>query len=358
MKNTRTLLILSVLIAIVAAASGIVGNIATTVLPDSWKPFLWIAWPVFGLFLLLSIWLLVQQGLAQEEPQRSPEPPQSINLQKADIIYNAPMGTINVYPEGHRQTLSPQPLQLPPPPPDFVGRREEIETLLIGLTSESGIAISGLTGMGGVGKTVLGLKIAHQLKVRYPDAWLFIDLKGTSRNPLSPREVMKFIINSFDLGANLDKLDESELTGLYQSTLSKKKVLLFLDNARDAAQIASLIPPSTCLTLITSRLHFLIPGLHSLQLDVLKAQEAVELLLTICPRIGEDAQTIANLCGYLPIALRLAGGFLQIHSDWSPKDYASRLTDRAKRMSLLKLEGSDIDIEFNFRIKLPTTYRR
>src|SRR5258706_3788541 len=240
--------------------------------------------------------------------------------------------------------------QLPEPPPDFVGRKNEIQLLLDQLTKGQGIAISGLSGMAGIGKTALGLAIAHRLKATYSDAQLFIDLKGTGHHPLQASDVMKFVIYSFNPSADLTNISEAYLQAVYQSTLSGKKVLLFLDNAHDASHITPLLPPSSCCLIITSRWRLALPGLQSLRLDVFETKDALEFLMSLCSRIDKHAEKIADLCGYLPIALRMAGTFLQTHDDWPITNYIEKLSDKPMRLQSLQIEVSDSPIEAAFEM--------
>src|SRR6185437_1189379 len=99
---------------------------------------------------------------------------------------------------------------------------------------------------------------------------------------------------------------ENELRALYLSVLEGQRAVLLMDNAAGAAQVELLIPPSSCVLLVTSRRHFTLPGLAAKNLDAMNVADARSLLLTIAPRIGEAADEIAKLCGYLPLALRLA----------------------------------------------------
>jgi tetratricopeptide (TPR) repeat protein len=242
--------------------------------------------------------------------------------------------------------------QLPQPPTDFTGRKKEFKSILTSIHKKRGIAISGLTGMGGVGKTALGLVIAHELAREYSDAQFFIDLRGTGKRAIKPVEVMRYVIQGFNPKADLTNASESELAGTYQSTLSNKKVILFLDNVRDSSQVTPLIPPSTCCVLITSRWQFAVPGLLALRLDVLNEKDSVQLLTEICPRLDkQSSRQIASLCGYLPIALRLAGGFLQVHSDWSPAEYIAQLSKKNEKLKALHFEGSDLKTLFNLSYK-------
>jgi hypothetical protein len=89
--------------------------------------------------------------------------------------------------------------QLPPAPADFINRPEELTELRAAFGDGKRAAISGLTGMGGIGKTVLGLVVAHELAKDYPDAQIFLDLKGTTA-PLTPADAMRHVIHSCRAG--------------------------------------------------------------------------------------------------------------------------------------------------------------
>ncbi|HMR98126.1 MAG TPA: hypothetical protein PKE62_02640 [Anaerolineales bacterium] len=109
--------------------------------------------------------------------------------------------------------------QLPPPPADFTGREQLITDLLKDFESHKGATISGLTGMGGIGKTALGLAVASQLKEKYPDAQIFLDLKGTSLTPLTATDVMRHVILSFEPSKGTIELNSDELIATYYSVL-------------------------------------------------------------------------------------------------------------------------------------------
>src|SRR5262245_29515969 len=134
--------------------------------------------------------------------------------------------------------------QLPSPPRDFTGREAEIAELLAALEG-GGVTISGLQGLGGLGKTALALKLAERLKGRYPDAQFYIDLRGTGPESLSVADALTRVIHAYHPTAKLPE-SESELRGVYLSVLHDQRALLLMDNAKDEWQVEPLIPPAGC----------------------------------------------------------------------------------------------------------------
>lgn len=217
--------------------------------------------------------------------------------------------------------------QLPAPPADFTGRAEDLSALKSALTGGGTGAIFGLQGMGGVGKTTLALKLAGDLERLYPDAQLYLDLKGVDPQPLSTTQAMAHVVRSFHPEVRLPE-SQAELAGLYRSVLHGKRTILLMDNARDKAQMEPLIPPTGSLLLVTSRFHFILPGLVVRDLAELPEEDARALLLRIAPRIGSVAGEIARLTGCLPLALRLAGSALAERLELTPTDYARRMKEK------------------------------
>ncbi len=232
----------------------------------------------------------------------------------------------------------PLPQQIPPPPFDFKGREEEIKSLLDQF--DQGATITGLRGLGGIGKTALALVLAGRLKDRFPDGQLFLNMLGTNKSPLKPEDAMAHIIRSYrGVDAPLPE-DLNGLSGLYQSVLSGKEVLILLDNASCREQVESLLPPAGSALLITSRNKFALPGLKEKDLDVLPLEDAKDLLLSICGRIGERAAELAELCGCLPIALRNAAYALKEKPNMGMNGYMKKLADARKRLELVEASFS------------------
>ena len=240
--------------------------------------------------------------------------------------------------------------QLRAPVGDFVGREKEIDTLINALRRESRACITGISGMGGIGKTELALLVAERLQDEYPDAQFFISLQGTDANPRSPQEAMAICIRAF-LGPEAKLPEDPEQLGhLYRSQLSGQRVLLVLDNAADSAQVRPLVPPTGCAVLVTSRHSVALPGMTPLTLYPLTEEEARQLLFEIVSRAEPAAEQICKLCGYLPLALRAAGSLLAITPDLDPVDYTAQLQDERSRLERIGAEGVEIDVAASFNL--------
>lgn len=222
--------------------------------------------------------------------------------------------------------------QLPQPPRDFTGRIKELEELTEKLASGG---VSSIHGLGGIGKTAMALKLADQLRSRYPDAQFFLDLKGTSSDPLPVAEALAHVIRAYHPTAKLPHA-EAELLALYRSVLQGQRALLVMDNAGSAEQVEPLIPPTGSVLLITSRVHFSLPGLFARNLEALSPDDARAMLLQIAPQSNDYAEQIANLCGYLPLALQLAGRALAKFVNLTPADFVRRLQDEQGRLELIE----------------------
>jgi tetratricopeptide (TPR) repeat protein len=251
---------------------------------------------------------------------------------------------------------APSPLhQLPADVADFAGRAAQMEKLLELLSAPGGrVAISAIEGMGGLGKTALSVHVAHRLIGRYPDAQIVIDMAGTSTAPLTPAQALARIIGAVEPSMRLPEA-VAELRPIYLSVLRGKRMLLILDNALDGDQVAPLVPPENCALIVTSRRRIALAGLVRVDLDLLAPEEAVALLRSL---VDDDRATpaelsrIAELCGLLPLALRISGMFLA-NPHWSAQRFIAALADEQKRLARLKLDGSAaLDIAANLALSV------
>jgi tetratricopeptide (TPR) repeat protein len=255
-------------------------------------------------------------------------------------IYNAPAASAPVIPTLH---------QLRAPVGDFVGREKEINELLATLRGGASAAISGISGMGGIGKTELAFYVANELRDAYPDAQLVVDMRGTDDAPRDPSDALAACIRAF-AGVEQQLPDDLQaLTHIYRSVLDGRRALILLDNARDSAQARPLMPPAGSALLVTSRETVALPGMKRVTLEQLEPVEARELLKGIASRVPDDvADRICFLCGYLPLAIRAAGSLLDVTADLAPDDYATQLGDERRRLELIGAEGVDYGVEASF----------
>ncbi|AOS63282.1 AfsR/SARP family transcriptional regulator [Actinoalloteichus hymeniacidonis] len=214
---------------------------------------------------------------------------------------------------------APRLAQLPAGTPQFTGRRAEqrrIATLLADADAGTSPVIV-VDGMAGVGKTGLVLRCAHQAADRYPDGQLYLDMRGHGGgNPVSAQEALERLLRSLDVPAEQIPEDESAAAALYRSTLFGHRLLIVADNVGHAEQIYPLIPGDLDSRLIVTSRHRLNgfiarTGADSVSLDVLSTGESVELIGRVAGpdvvlREPEAAKTLAALCSYLPLALRIA----------------------------------------------------
>jgi tetratricopeptide (TPR) repeat protein len=239
--------------------------------------------------------------------------------------------------------------QLRAPVGDFIGREKEIAELMATLGGGGSAVISGISGMGGIGKTELALYVADKLRAAYPDAQLVVDMRGTDDPPRDPADALAACIRAFvGLEQKLSD-DPGELTRLYRSVLEGKRALILLDNAFDGAQVRPLLPPAGSALLVTSR--NAITGMARITLDQLQPPEARELLMGIAALVLPDlADQICYLCGYLPLAIRAAGSLLDVTVDLDPADYSEQLRDERTRLEHIGAEGVDISVEASFNL--------
>jgi tetratricopeptide (TPR) repeat protein len=242
---------------------------------------------------------------------------------------------------------------LPAPPSDFKGRADEIATLETALRAASAdgtaAAISGVRGLGGIGKTVLATAVAQKLKPVFPDGQFFLELRGASATPMTPEAALRHILRAFRQ-AETEPRTLSELEGLYRSLLHGKRMLIVADDAKDAAQVRPLIPPAGNALLITSRRSVRLPGMPPpLELGKLPESDAIALVQEICPRAGAAAPSLAKLCGHLPLALRIAATFLA-RSTRPVERYLRELEDERKRLRRLEYNDLELDVEASFNL--------
>src|SRR5262249_39370185 len=200
------------------------------------------------------------------------------------------------------------------------------------------VVIAGAVGTAGVGKTTLAVHVAHQLRAKFPDGQLYVNLRGAEAQALAPAEVLGRFLRALGVEGQCLPPDVESRAGLYRSLLADRRKLVVLDNAGDEAQIPPLLPARAGnAVLVTSRVRLagLTPA-EVIDLEVLPPEQAVELLGKIVGtgRVAAEsgaASQLAALCGYLPLALRIVGARLAAKPHWRIQRLVDRLAAPDRR---------------------------
>ncbi|MGW2289591.1 AfsR/SARP family transcriptional regulator [Streptomyces phaeochromogenes] len=250
-----------------------------------------------------------------------------------------------------------RPAQLPATVSDFTGRASFVSELGDVLSSAEGrvMAVSALAGIGGVGKTTLAVHVAHQARGAFPDGQLYVDLQGAGARAAEPETVLGAFLRA--LGAADSSIPDSlaERAALFRSMLDGRRVLVLLDNARDAAQVRPLLPGTEgCAALITSRVRMVdLVGAHLVDLDVMSPEEALQLFTKIvgAERVAaerESALDVVAACGFLPLAIRIAASRLAARRTWTVSVLAAKLADERRRLD--ELQAGDLAVKATFEL--------
>ena len=242
----------------------------------------------------------------------------------------------------------PAPNALPAAPPTFTGRDEhlaQLDSLLSGLPPTR---VAAITGSGGIGKTALALHWAHRSQHEFPDGLLYVDLRGFShRPPLPPVDALWRLLHQLGVPPEKIPMHEEYAADLYRAQVSGKRIFVLLDNARNSEHVRPLLPGgSTCRALVTSRT--VLSGLVArdsawpVRLDVLNAAQARRLLAAILDSAvdGPDLDELAQLCAYVPLALRIAAASLVGQPAERLRQYVVQMRS-ADRLGTLQLDGDD-----------------
>jgi DNA-binding SARP family transcriptional activator/tetratricopeptide (TPR) repeat protein len=221
------------------------------------------------------------------------------------------------------------PAQLPADVAGFTGRAAELDQLDATLATVEAppgqLSITTIEGTAGVGKTALAIHWGHRVAGRFPDGQLYLNLRGfdASGTPVAPGEAIRDILEALQVPPQRVPTSLDAQVGQYRSLLAGHRILVVLDNARDAGQVRPLLPGAPgCMAIVTSRnrLASLIAaeGARPLNLDLLTPQEARELLAR---RLGHDrvaaepdaVEEIVVRCARLPLALAIVAARAAVH---------------------------------------------
>lgn len=253
----------------------------------------------------------------------------------------------------------PVPRQLPAHAPHFVGRDDELRQLTQVLdTAAPGwepIAVLAIDGTAGVGKTALALRWANQVAQRFPDGQLYVNLRGfdPSGAPMAPAEAVRGFLDTLGVPADRIPAGAEAQARLYRSLMAGKRMLVVLDNARDADQIRPLLPGAGgCTVLVTSRRRLAdLDEAVPLTLDTLPPGQAEQLVTRLDPASSQEPEAVGELvqrCGCLPLAIRLLAGRLRHHPSWRVADLVAALEEA--RDELEEIQAGSVTVAAAFEL--------
>jgi DNA-binding SARP family transcriptional activator len=255
----------------------------------------------------------------------------------------------------------PAPAQLPADVADFTGREDQVRhlcDLLAGAGAEAdpgAVRIALVAGSGGLGKTSLAVHAAHRVRRGFPDGQLYVDLLGATPQPLTPGDVLARFLRDLGVDGRDIPVDEDERAARYRTVLAGRRMLVVLDNARDAAQVRPLLPGSaSCAVLVTTRSRM--PDLAStrlVDLNVLDDEEALALFTKVVggERAAAEPEATAELlvaCAGLPLAIRICAARLNTRSGWTIGTMARRLRDEHRRLD--EMRAGDMAVRASFQV--------
>lgn len=261
------------------------------------------------------------------------------------------------------EVSGPRPSHLPSAVPDFTGRHAELAHLER-ITAASGVVA--IDGMAGSGKTSFAVHAARRMAARFPDGQLFVDLDAhtAGREPVAAGAALEVLLRQLGVPSTRIPPDTDGRSALWRGELAERRAIAVLDNAANAAQVRPLLPDGPgSLVLVTSRRRLIdLDAAHALSLDALPPQDAEELFTGI---VGERAAAepiavldVLQLCGFLPLAVRIAAARLHHRPKWTVGQVAARLRDQRRRLSELTAGDRSVAAAFTLSYRQLTGDQR
>ncbi|MEH1123171.1 AfsR/SARP family transcriptional regulator [Micromonospora sp. CPCC 206061] len=257
-----------------------------------------------------------------------------------------------------------RPAQLPADSPGFSGRGRSLaqldELLAASGDASSTVVVTAIGGSAGVGKTALAVHWAHRVRDRFPDGQLYLNLRGfdPAGQVMSPAEALPRLLELLGVPAERIPTTVEARAGLYRSRLAGARMLVLLDNARDAEQVRPLLPGTPgVLVLVTSRdqLAGLVAsdGAQPVRLDALDASEARQLLAGRlgAARVAAESAAVDGIvaaCAGLPLALAIVAARAATNPGFPLSVFAGELADARGRLDALAGPDAATDLRAVF----------
>ncbi|WP_186768096.1 NB-ARC domain-containing protein [Streptomyces qinzhouensis] len=270
-------------------------------------------------------------------------------LVQAGIVHG---GITFNYHEGQGARPGRRPDQVPRPPRGFVNRQRVLAELddLLGYGDAAGCRIGVFSGLPGIGKTAVVCQWAHNNQRRFPGGQIFVDFAGLRSGAGGDvSEALAVCLRALGVRDQYLPASLADRAALYRDLSAEQRMLVVLDDVTRPAQVNTLLPQgagSAVLATSTWRLgELVLDGAVLLQLDVLDADSALELLSALCgrQRIADEpeaAERLVELCGGLPVALRICGARLLIHRRLTIGSLVAELSDEQSRLSRIAVSSA------------------
>ncbi len=242
----------------------------------------------------------------------------------------------------------------------FTGREFELEWLLEAASGSGGpggaVGIYAIGGMAGIGKTTFAVHAAHLLTPRFPDGQIFLPLHGHTpgQRPVDPAEAIASLLQTAGIAVEQVPQGLEARVRLWRDHLAGKRLLIVLDDAIGHEQVRPLLPgTSESLVLITSRRHLTaLEDAQAMSLNTLPPDKAADLLIRLAARPGLQrgdpaVAGITQLCGYLPLAVRMLAKQLHHHPAWSAAKLAADLAAARDRLEMMQAENLSVAAAFD-----------
>jgi tetratricopeptide (TPR) repeat protein/transcriptional regulator with XRE-family HTH domain len=269
---------------------------------------------------------------------------------------SAQTATILEAPQVHEHLVAHTTPRLPHDPRHFTGRESELAKLMDAVTDGGVVGIYAIDGMAGVGKSAFAVHAAHVLAARFPDGQIYLPLRAhaAGQPPVDPVDALASLLLATDVPAQQIPAGLAERSALWREHMSGRRMLLLLDDAAGHEQVRPLLPDgSESFVLVTSRRHLsALDDVTSICLNTFLPDDAVAMLIRVAGRADLDADDpaalrVAQMCGYLPLAIGMMARHLHHHPAWTLGGLAGDLAEARDRLELMHAENLSVAAAFD-----------